>query len=185
MQRRSQFFFALLFLLVGSMVALGASGQLGYPGNPTTQVGVGYSVDAQTLATPNVRSAIAVVDTLTTANVLSLPEFKVLGRQTLILSGRFTNAAATVGVQIAYVYKAGDANGSATYTGGVDATHSASNTIKEWSSVQTLTASSSLHENSYYESAPIYLDSNGAVTVRVCCTTAPSAGTVTLVLGSE
>jgi hypothetical protein len=164
------------FALGAATLVFGASGQPGYPGQ-TGYVGTGYAPDAQTLAAPNIRVVSTPADTLTTSAVLALPEFKVMGRQTLILHGRFSASGATTSVQIVYVYKKGDPDGSATST--------TTNIIKEWSQIVTLTAGTTQKEGAYYESAPVYFDSNGAVTARVVMTTAVSSGTCTLVLGSE
>lgn len=178
MNFKRNFASALVALALGAGALWAASGQTAYPGTGA-YTGQGYGTDQQTLAAPNIRS-ISGTDLLTTAVVLALPEFKVFGRQTLILTGRFSNSAATVGVQIAYVYKSGDQAGSSTATAGA-----VINTIKEWSMPVTLTAGTTLKEGTYYDSPPVYLDSNAAVTCRVVCTTAPSAGTVVVVLGSE
>lgn len=170
------------WLLCGAIVALAVIENYreakGASGNDATgtQAPV-YDLDIQTFATPNQRTALSGADTLTTAGILALPEFLTKKRQTLFVSGRFSNAAATCTIQIAYIYKSGDPNtGSSTST--------TLNKIKGWSATYVLTASSSQKEGSYYEAPDALFDTEGANAIRVVVVTGPSAGTVTLVCGS-
>lgn len=172
---------------------------------PSQAVDSGYATDTNFTA---FRSAVAVADTLTTTNILSLPAFQVSGRTSAILSARFTDAAATVGVAFAYVWRHPNAisdtdvtarafswktasftiNGSnGTFVWATQSNASVvSNQIKGWSTTYTITAGSQLTEGSYYRPAAgdYNIDTGRAVTMRLLVTTAPSAGSVTFRLGS-
>lgn len=174
--------------------------------NPPSQaVDSGYAPDTNFTA---FRSTIAVADTLTTTNILSLPAFQVSGRTSAILSARFTDAAATVGVCFAYVWRHPNAisdtdvttrafswkvasfnvtGGNGTFAWATQSNASVvSNQIKGWSTTYTITAGSQLTEGSYYRPSvgDYNVDTGRAVTLRLLVTTAPSAGTVTFRLGS-
>lgn len=161
---------AILILLAVVVARLyGASGQHGEPNQFSAG---GYEPDRQTAA---FRSSLAVVDTLTTAGVLATTEFKVYGKTNIPIGARFSASGQTCQVEIAYIHKS-DVTATATDT--------SANTIKGWSSVITLTGTSSQKEGSYYEAPDYVFDGDGAVTARVLLISAPASGTVTLWAGS-
>lgn len=137
------------------------------------------------------RTSIAVADTLTTTNVLSLPVFQGGGRPTIFLQGRFSNASDSCTVQIAYVNKlpAAISDTDVTSYSFIDAFSGLSasapgNKIKFWSAVTTLTgATSNQKEGSYYESNEASIDMLRSSTIRVAVISAPTH-TVDLWLGS-
>ena len=146
------------------------------------------------------RATIAVADTLTTTNVLSLPALQVQGRTTALLGTRFTDASATVSFELAYVWRNPVATSDTSVTTRAFSWKTATwavpwqnqswtvadNVIKGWSATTTLTAGTQQHEGSYYKATvgDYYLDLQRADTVRLVVTTGPSAGTVTFWIGS-
>lgn len=155
------------------------------------------------------RSAISVVDTKTLANMLALPAFQVSGRTTFMLKVKFTDAAATVSLQLAYVwrhpYAASDTDTSSRDFNGktlsfqpqgagkftpvwtqAAAVSVASNQVTGYSPIYTLTAGSTQYEGAYYvpTAGDLQLDTERAITIRLLVTTAVSAGSITVRAGS-
>lgn len=171
--------FLLPFMLAYNALAenFSSSAKVGYPGaNGGNVRGTGDYADEQTAA---FRSTISVVDTKTTAGVLATTEFVLRGRQTLIVSPRFSSAGANCKIRIAYVHKTDDSYGSSS-------TDTSINKIKGWSDERTVTGdSTNQFEGSYYPAPDEYFSGEGAVAVRLIVTSAPSAGTCTFWMGSK
>lgn len=146
------------------------------------------------------RTAVATIDTPTTAIVLATPAFQVQGRTTFMLGVRPSASAATVSFRLAYVWR----NPAATSDTSVSTrTFSwktaawsvpwanqnwtvADNVVKGWSPTYTATAGTVIYEGAYYPTATgdLFLDTERADTIRVIVTTAPSSGTVDFWAGS-
>lgn len=169
--------------------------------NPPAQVtDGGYAPDRGNFQA--LRSTVAAIDTPTRAIVLATPAFQVQGRQTFYLGTRFTNSGATVSLRLAYVWRhpsaSSDTDVSTRSFSWKTATWSpppawlnqsysvASNVIKDWGQVTTVTAGTVQHEGSYYvpNGGPLLLDTERADTIRVIVTTAPSAGSCDFWCGS-
>lgn len=150
--------------------AEGASGNPGGPPANGIQYGQGYLYDRQTAA---FRSALAGADTLTSVGILATTEFILNGRQTLTVSGRFSNASATAGVRVVWVWNPKAVGGAS------------ANTITGISNEITLTATAATTDSTGAFFAPtVAFDGGGAAYARIICTTAPSAGTFNIWGGS-
>lgn len=175
--------FVVPILLLLAALALGGaaiaenfvtSAKSGIPGQPNV-LGSGDFTDAQTAA---YRTAIAVVDTQTTAGVLAVDEFVLRGRQILIVSPRFSVSGANCKIRVVYVHKTDTSYGAS-------ATSTTINKIKGYSDERTVTAGTGQFEGAYYAAPDEYYDGEGAIAVRVLVTQAPSSGTVTFWVGSK
>lgn len=103
------------------------------------------------------------IDTKTEAGALATREFDLGLRQNLVVSGRFSAAAATCGIRVVYVY---------------------AGVVVGISDEITLTASDWQDTNSRYVSPNRVFDGMGAALARVIVTTAPSSGNVQFWAGS-
>lgn len=184
--RRERFLWAVLAMVVGVFFAdlrrplvaraedFSASKKSGIPGQPGI-VGTGDVPDIQTAV---FRNTLSSADTLTTAGILATTEFVLEGRQNVKVSARFSNSAATCKVRLVYVYKTDRAATSTDQT---------KNKIFGYSDERTLTAGTVQYEASYYPTVAgdEYFDGSGAVAIRILITSATSAGTVALWVGSK
>lgn len=144
--------------------AQAASGDPGGPPAGGTVYGSGYLYDRQIAA---FRGAAAGPDAGNWAAILATPTFYLNGRQTLSVSGRFSNAAATCGVRIAWVWVSG-----------------ANSYLLGLSEERTLTASGITDVGGLFVAPSQFFDGAGAIQARVIVSTACSAGTVALWVGS-
>lgn len=141
-------------------------------GYPSEIFALGYAYDSQTAA---YRTGLSGADTLTTAGILAVTEFKLYGKQTITVSARFSNTGANCKIRVAHINKT-DPEGSATDT--------TINTIKGYSTEFTITAGSTTYEGSYFPAPDQFFDGEGSTSIRVLITGATSAGTVDLWVGS-
>lgn len=151
----------------GSWVIKPAGAASGDPGGPPaggTVYGEGYLYDRQIAV---FRGAMAGPDAGNWAAILATPAFYLNGRTNLAVSGRFSNAAATCGVRIAWVWVSG-----------------ANSYLLGLSDEQTLTASGITDVGGLFVAPDRFFDGAGAIQARVLVTTACSAGTVALWVGS-
>lgn len=156
--------------------AIGASGQTGGSGNPAS---ISYLTDAQTAA---YRSGLSSADSATidaaliaSAGVIQLgaypPSASILNRATINLSARFSSAGATVSVRCVLLYR----NAAGTYL------------ITGVSESITLTAGTGIDgiNSGTRRIAPTWsFDAAGANYALIQLTSAVSAGTVTLWVGT-
>lgn len=170
-----KYFIALSVLL--ALAAGAIAGNITSPGDayPSARTSVADEKDIQTAA---FRSALAGADTLTTTAILATTEFRLVGRPIVRVSIRFSNSGANCKIRLAYIYKTALAG---TFT------DAAINLITGYSDERTVTAGTIQYEASYYPTVAgdEYFDGAGAVAVRVIVTQAPSAGTVTMWVGSK
>lgn len=173
-------FLGLVLLLGGVVLALFiAMSRVAHAenGGYTPQTLIADPLDRQTAA---YRTGIAAVDTTNihtakaTLAAQSSPSAGAFGlnqRQNVAVSGRASNASATIGIRILYCYR--PANKAA-----------ADEIILGISPEVTLTASATLKDATRYFADTAYFAGSGANIIYVLCTTAPSAGTFDLYVGS-
>ncbi len=148
--------------LLALLVVVGRAVEAADGESPSSQaVPLKYDLDGQTAA---FRSSIASADStgFGAATTSGLTAFGLGGRQTMAVNGRFSTASETCTVTVAFL------NGT---------------TIKDMQQF-TLTATAIQDADGSYMSKTTFVDSHGATGAYLTVTTAPTAGTVDLWVGS-
>jgi len=142
-----------------------ASGATGESAQINGATSGGYKPDKQTALLRDTN--IAVVDTLTHANVVTLPYLDVQGRKNVPISARFSASSQTCKVRLAYYAW----DGTSYFLLGLGPEY-------------TLTGTAFTDANGRYVAEDLILDSRGAARIFLLVTSAPGSGNVRFGVGS-